>query len=112
MTERDSLKANTASVCCTLQFRHTGLGTPRERGRESEREQGREREGEREEREQQNSQQERREEGGGDRSFFRFFNSSDFGGVLPTPNPCTPILAPPFLQFTQVPFCSPGSTDG
>lgn len=56
MTERDSLKANTERVCCTLGFRHTGLGTPRER----------EREGEREEREQQNSQLERREEGGGD----------------------------------------------
>lgn len=65
MTQRESLKADTQRVCCTLGFRHTGLGTPREREGEREGEGGRERG----RREQQNSQLERQEEGGGDRSF-------------------------------------------
>lgn len=43
MTQRESLKADTQRVCCTLGFRHTGLGTPREREGEREGEGGRER---------------------------------------------------------------------
>lgn len=92
-------------MCCKLQFRHLGWELP-ERG--GGRVRGR--------REQQNSRLKRREEGekaGGFLFYFifleDFFNSSGFRGSSPL-GPLHPTLVSFFLWFTEVPFCSPGST--
>lgn len=91
-------------MCCALQFRHLGWELPEKRG-----------EGEREER---TTEQSPGEEGGGGESwwffyfilfFRRFFNSSGFRGSSPL-GPLHPTLVSFFLWFTEVPFCSPGST--
>lgn len=91
-------------MCCTLQFRHLGWELP-ERG-----------EGEREER---TTEQSAGEEGGGGENWWfilfyfilleDFFNSSGFRGSSPL-GPLHPTLVFFFLWFTEVPFCSPGST--